>query len=184
MQNLMLDLETLGSRPGSVIASIGAVFFDPKTGKTGAEFEVLIDIDKSIEAGFSADEDTVIWWESQPAEAKQQLQGTVDPKQALIEFNNFCLANSKNIEWVKVWANGVTFDIALLEAMYHELGVAFPFKFWNVRDLRTLIALGREIAIDRKTIKFEGVQHCALDDCKHQIKVASVIWNSLFVNKY
>lgn len=40
MNNVMLDLETFGTQPGSVIRSIGAVVFDPFSDKLGKEFYV------------------------------------------------------------------------------------------------------------------------------------------------
>ena len=39
MNNVMLDLETMGKGPSAAIVTIGAVFFDPMTGELGAEFE-------------------------------------------------------------------------------------------------------------------------------------------------
>ncbi|EQB5416190.1 3'-5' exoribonuclease domain-containing protein, partial [Escherichia coli] len=39
----MIDTETLGTGPDAVIFAIGAVFFDPFTGKLGKQFEKLID---------------------------------------------------------------------------------------------------------------------------------------------
>jgi DNA polymerase III epsilon subunit-like protein len=42
-KDVMLDIETLGNRPYSIILSIGAVEFDPRTGNMGNEFYVLID---------------------------------------------------------------------------------------------------------------------------------------------
>lgn len=32
MNNLMIDLETMGKKPNAPIVSIGAVFFEPETG--------------------------------------------------------------------------------------------------------------------------------------------------------
>lgn len=33
MNNLMIDLETMGKKPNAPVVSIGAVFFDPQSGK-------------------------------------------------------------------------------------------------------------------------------------------------------
>jgi len=35
MDNIMVDIETLGNKSNSVILSIAAVYFDLQTGKTG-----------------------------------------------------------------------------------------------------------------------------------------------------
>ncbi|ENC2501576.1 TPA: 3'-5' exoribonuclease, partial [Escherichia coli] len=43
MNHLMIDTETLGNGPDAAIFAIGAVFFDPFTGKLGKQFEKFID---------------------------------------------------------------------------------------------------------------------------------------------
>ncbi|ENB5304245.1 3'-5' exoribonuclease, partial [Escherichia coli] len=43
--HLMIDLETMGKNPDAPIISIGAIFFDPKTGDMGPEFSKTIDLD-------------------------------------------------------------------------------------------------------------------------------------------
>lgn len=48
MNNLMLDLETMGNTPNSPVISIGAVFFDPKTGDLGASTEINISLESSM----------------------------------------------------------------------------------------------------------------------------------------
>ncbi len=35
MNNLMVDLETMGKKPNAPVVSIGAVFFDPQSGEIG-----------------------------------------------------------------------------------------------------------------------------------------------------
>ena len=62
-QNLMIDLETLGTKPNSAILSIGAVYFD-KDG-LGEEFYANVDLQDSIDSGFDIDASTVYWWLSQ-----------------------------------------------------------------------------------------------------------------------
>ena len=42
MKQLMVDLETLSTRPDAAIIAIGAVYFDKVTGETGDEFYCTI----------------------------------------------------------------------------------------------------------------------------------------------
>lgn len=42
MNNLMIDLETMGKNKDAPIVSIGAVFFTPETGDIGQEFIRLL----------------------------------------------------------------------------------------------------------------------------------------------
>lgn len=73
MTHIMVDTETLGIRPGSTIRSIGAVVFDPKTGKLGDEFYQNICATSCKEAGLTTDPDTVKWWAGQSQAAKDAL---------------------------------------------------------------------------------------------------------------
>ena len=45
MNDVMVDLETLSTKPNAAIVSIGAVFFDPKTGELGDTYYQVIDIE-------------------------------------------------------------------------------------------------------------------------------------------
>ena len=69
--DVMIDIETLGTDPGSVILSIGAVEFDLKTGKTGEEFYQWIDLESSSNKGFSVSAGTIKWWMMQNKKARQ-----------------------------------------------------------------------------------------------------------------
>ena len=69
MQDLMLDLETLGLNYDAPIISIGAVFFDLQTSTLGAEFYIVIDVASSAEKTV-IDADTVKWWMRQSSEAQ------------------------------------------------------------------------------------------------------------------
>lgn len=187
MNNLMIDIETFGTKPGSVIASIGAVFFDPATGEQGEEFEILISVEKSKEMGFTTDASTEAWWAKQSSVAQEQLKGNLSPEYVLGEFHQFVISHCER-DKVKVWGNGASFDPVLIESAFDIANNHFgfvvepPFKYWNIRDVRTIVALGREIGFDpKKDMPFDGVPHSALADAKHQAKYVSAIWQRLVV---
>jgi hypothetical protein len=50
----------------------------------------------------------------------------------------------------------------MLENAYEMLGIKVPWKFWNVRDARTVYSL-------TPTIENRTNGHIALDDCRNQI---------------
>jgi len=163
--HVMLDLETYGVRPGSVIRSIGAVTFDPNdiTAKQ-QEFYINVDHDSCMEAGLTVDHSTFLWWQSQLPEAKELVTKDAVPlKDALSAFRQWFAVN----DGLQVWSQGANFDSVLLEAaMIAAKGYA-PWKFYNVRDTRTVYEIA---GFDTSTIPREGVHHYAVDDCKHQIK--------------
>lgn len=102
---------------------------------------------------------------------------------ALIKLNTFILDNS-DIDKVQVWGNGATFDNVILRASYDRELIPCLWKFWNDRDVRTIVELGRQIGINpRRDIPFEGDLHNALADAKHQVKYVSAIWQRLIPNQ-
>ncbi|ORT44652.1 endodeoxyribonuclease [Escherichia coli] len=55
-----------------------------------------------------------------------------------------------------------------------------PWRYYNDRDVRTIVELGKAIDFDARTaIPFEGERHNALDDARYQAKYVSVIWQKL-----
>ncbi|MBJ5080118.1 3'-5' exoribonuclease, partial [Salmonella enterica subsp. enterica serovar Corvallis] len=51
MNNLMIDLETMGKKPNAPVVSIGAVFFDPQSGEIGPEFYTAVSLESAMEQG-------------------------------------------------------------------------------------------------------------------------------------
>ncbi|EBO5570485.1 3'-5' exoribonuclease, partial [Salmonella enterica] len=53
-------------------------------------------------------------------------------------------------------------------------------QWWNDRDVRTIVELGKAIGFDpKRDMPFEGTRHNALDDAIHQAKYVSAIWKKL-----
>ncbi len=183
MNNIMLDLETMGSSSDAAIVSIGACFFEPKTGLIGQCFECVIDLGDAGHYG-DIDGNTVLWWLKQESEARDKLQAidAMGLGEALHRFRVFVVENAKN-NMVKVWGNGSSFDCVILRNAYkHCIGDVYtPWKYWNERDVRTVVDLGRQLKDinPKKDIPFQGIRHSALDDAKHQARYVSHIIQSL-----
>lgn len=164
MSNIMLDLETLGTKPGSIILSIGACTFNPRSEGYVYQFYRNIDPNDSVMKGLTTDPATVKWWSEQAIEAQEALKHDRIPlTQALEEFADWFTACSGE----QVWCQGLTFDIPLLEAAYNIVGLPVPWKFWNGRDTRTVYDV---CGFDLRSVTREGTYHNALDDCKHQVR--------------
>ena len=161
--NIMVDLETLGNGEKGVFPVLCAYLFDPKTGEVGDCFYRNIDVHDQIERGREVDGDTIAWWFKQGQDAREELmRPVVEMWESLADFRKFIPENCK------VWANGIDFDLPKLRSAF---GAAkLPWKFWNQRDMRTVLALASD-CFDPKQIEFVGVKHNAKDDCLHQIKV-------------
>ena len=160
MTHVMLDLETWGTAPNSMIRSIGAVVFEPLTGDFGAEFYVNID-DASQEAlGMQKDARTIAWWAEQSADARAALEADqIVITQALDLFTQWW----EKADGEQVWGHGASFDPVLLEAAYRAAGETAPWAFWNTRCCRTVLSLA-----DRRPDRAVGTHHNALDDAKAQ----------------
>lgn len=178
-KHIMIDLETMGSNSNAAIVSIGAVTFDPKTGITGDEFEIVINLRSS--AYYSQmDAATVVWWiqqnpVAQAIFAKETPKSTL--KAALSDLNTWLESIGDKRE-LCLWGNGAGFDNVILNNAFKACRIQPNFIHWNDLDVRTIVKMGRDIlGIDPKsTLTREGVHHSALDDAKFQAKYVSTIW--------
>nr|EET2455560.1 exonuclease [Escherichia coli] len=179
--HLMIDLETMGKNPDAPIISIGAIFFDPQTGDMGPEFSKTIDLET---AGGVIDRDTIKWWLKQSREAQSAIMTDEIPlDDALLQLREFIDENSGEF-FVHVWGNGANFDNTILRRSYERQGSPCPWRYYNDRDVRTIVELGKAIDFDARTaIPFEGERHNALDDARYQAKYVSVIWQKLIPNQ-
>ncbi|MDV2865002.1 exonuclease [Phytobacter ursingii] len=186
MTHLMVDLETMGNNPEAPIVAIGAMFFDPLTGNTGEEFYQIVSLESAMDFGAKPDAATIIWWMKQSAEARAAITGgdAISLMDAIDKFDEFVHDNSTNgIKSVQLWGNGSSFDNVILRRAYEQVGAELCIPFWNDRDVRTIVELGKTIGMNpRYEIPFEGDMHNASDDARHQVKYVSAIWQRLTAN--
>ncbi|MEN3257234.1 3'-5' exonuclease [Sodalis endosymbiont of Spalangia cameroni] len=74
MNNVMLDIETLGKKAGCPIVSVAAVMFAPATGRVGQTFYERIDYQAALKYG-EPEEGTLLWWQKQSDEARHEAFG-------------------------------------------------------------------------------------------------------------
>ncbi|HGX8852788.1 TPA: 3'-5' exoribonuclease, partial [Escherichia coli] len=182
--HLMIDLETMGKKSNAPIVVIGAVFFDPQTGEIGPTFYIVISLVDAMDTGAVPDGSTIEWWLAQSSEARSAiLVDQVKLVDALIQFREFINEYSDE-EFVQVWGNGATFDNTILRTSYERLNIPCPWRYYNDRDVRTIVELGKTIGFDARTvILFEGVRHHALDDARHQAKYVTATIQKLIPNQ-
>lgn len=162
MKHVMLDIETLGIRPGSAIIQIGAVDFDLEQ-NLGEGFKV--NINHNLEPYLDVDPATVLWWKRQSPEAKASVSAEprLDLRTALSGFTSWF----DSVQGEFVWGNGATFDNVLVDCAYHACGMRKPWHFCNDRDMRTLTWLSRMHEIQEPYMRI-GIEHDGLDDAKTQ----------------
>jgi len=185
--DIMLDLETLGKKPGAVVLSIGAIVFNmygpPSLPAPPITFYRNIDLFSSLMVGLKIDESTVDWWRTKDPQAQAALlKGAVTPAQAVADFHSWHVGlNPTTSEELqpRIWAKSPTFDCALWEAVCASVGKEVPWDFRAPRDVRTLFALA---GFDEKSMTSKGMgftQHNALDDCSLQILQVQEAWRKL-----
>jgi hypothetical protein len=167
----MFDLETLGTSFDTMILTIAAIQFDPKTSIIRETFYEKIDIDsyKSYSDSFSFDGSTLSWWMLKPTEEArlEAFGGVRKPLKEVIE---------KLQKWIKdfslcpiVWSHGSIFDIAILSHTFKVLNVEVPWKFYDIRDTRTLYNIGN-VNLKNIITKYSYPDHHAVGDCLKQIE--------------
>lgn len=164
--NIMLDLESMGTGSNAAIVAIGAAKFSGE-GVTDT-FYKIISLSSSLSAGMEVDASTIMWWLGQSAAARRELlkTRTLTLTDALIAFSL----------WVGeepiIWGNGAAFDNVVLSNAYSLCDIIKPWKFWNDRCYRTVKNMFPEVEMDK-----EGTVHNALHDAvnqaNHLIKIAN-----------
>lgn len=174
--NVMIDLETLSTRPHAAIIVIGAIKFkkdvnlsdditQENINKTDS-FYRRITIDSCMYTGLHFDPDTEKWWKEQDNDVRYEALENPDRVhlvQALFAFSEWLHKDKEND--IKVWGNGSNFDCTILGEAYTRVGMEIPWKFWNVRDLRTIMDIGGVKMKDLPTYN----KHNAIYDCYRQI---------------
>lgn len=174
MIDMMLDLETLGTRPYSAIVSIGAVFFDPYENKLGDEFYRVVDLRSQGNLGLTMDSATVQWWMQQSDEARAVYKGSGIPVEAALRDLSTFIGEARR-DTVRVWGNGSDFDNVLLSCAYEKALLTLPWRYGNNRCYRTVKSFYKGVQLTRV-----GTYHNALDDAKTQANhlMGMPIWAS------
>lgn len=202
MIDIMLDLETWGTKPSADLRSIGACVFNPTTGFTHdgslgtiRPFYIATDnpaspaYDSEREYPLKRDPQTVKWWSEQSAEAQAAFVDPVDLRDALVRFRDWLtdvsgesyrLPIDKPITNIRIWSHGAAFDAPILAAAYDALYLPLPWHYRAPRDTRTLFDAA---GIDNHSAWLQqyatGTYHHALDDAICQARAACAAYQML-----
>lgn len=171
---MMIDIETLGIKPGSAIMSIGASMFDA----CGDAASVIRSPDKFYSVlnsfdlqttGFKIEPETLKWWRSQPiweALSDEIRDSNVTVKQGCEDFRTFINKYQPD----KIWANSPNFDIEMLRKMFDKVKVEFPVAYQQEMDYRTVMELAYPTRDQRPGREMSSwfPEHHALGDAMEQ----------------
>ena len=178
MSEIMIDIETLSTKNNASILTIGAIRFDRNSFKIKDQFYKRITKESNEHFNRDFNQDTIDWWSKQSDQAKKEIfenKDRINLSTALQELSIFCRRASK------IWANGVAFDINILESAYDACDLDTPWKFWTVRDTRTIYDLG-DITLNnfKRQNELDSDHHNALADCITQLLCFEQAMNNIY----
>ena len=156
----MLDIETMGVKPDTLVLSIAAVAFDEfndiSTYSDLQHLDLLLDTEE--QAHRSIDKETEWWWNQRDEAVREKIfgdVGRVSIDDALDQLIKFCWQKSR------IWCQGPTLDITVLTHLFSERGKGVPWGYGVVRDSRTLL--------DLVEVEQPPATHDSIEDCVRQI---------------
>ena len=168
--HLMIDLETLATTPDAAVLTIGACKFDPRAKEIHSTFYERIKLESQEGYGRVINEDTLTWWSQQDPQIQEDAFGEgddrIDLKDAMKKLYTFGLGTTN------VWSHGSIFDVVIIEDICRSFQQAVTWKFWEVRDTRTLFDLAK---VD---VRIEG-KHNALTDAVAQSQAVQKAYSLL-----
>jgi hypothetical protein len=177
--DVMIDLETLDTKPNCVILTIGVVSFNPKGLGIVERLELRPTIEDQTELfNRTISEDTLRWWSTQSPEALEEAMGDSGRQ----TFRS-CMEILYKFCWNRraVWSNGAAFDIVACEEGMRQVLTEYPnpipWPFYTVRDTRTLYEIA---GVSLKDKKYNTkTTHKAVEDAEHQALVVQDAYKKL-----
>jgi len=178
--HIMVDLETLGTKPNSLMLTIGAIRFNPWADDTNNPMEKMdtfyrrVSFESYEGLDHVIDDDTLAWWGKQTEEVRGEAfaeEDRHDIRDVLRDFHKWCGGVDA------IWANGTGFDLNILEHFSRELRRGVAWKYWQARDARTLYALVPGLQ------RPQGAAHHALWDCWSQLVGVQRSFEALGINE-
>lgn len=185
--DLMLDIETFGTKPNAPIIGIGAVIFDraeiqrPIDIPNDHRLELVVDADGQLHA--TADASTIYWWMMQNEDARKKYAGHVVKENnqpaplslfaAMKEYLAFCRIHRPEY----VWCNGATFDHVIMQSAFDAIGLKNPFFYSKCLDARTIYKLVPQVTVD--CTEYNLTPHSAVSDCLRQVFLLTKILTDL-----
>lgn len=177
MYEMMIDLETLDTRPSAIVLSVGAVVWQTHT--LDGELGIILTYDTvdrflrkpSIEPQTMAmrtmSESTLLWWQRQDPTARAEA---FDPVRQDIEtvFTDLMLF-AKAYEVNRFWASPATFDFPIIEGLAENFGLGVPWSYRQKYDVRTVVLEANYSASDHEAPGVRGIPHTPVFDCEWQI---------------
>ena len=174
MMDIMIDIETLDTKPTAIITQIGAVRFDRIQGTITDEFNMQCNVCLQVDEGRTASNATISFWESH-GRPQDWWETTTRHSQSLQDVLR-CLSQFIAQQPLGfIWANSPAFDLIILSNGMHDAKINIPWDYWKERDVRTMMGIVVDgCKVNRKT-------HDALEDAIDQAQSVANAYK--FLNK-
>jgi hypothetical protein len=163
----MVDIESLGTRPGAIILSAAFVRFIDE-----AHMTINLSVPDQEMLGMEKDESTLAWWRDLEAKSPGAwARSTSDPRPLAIAlpYIEQWLSWACQGDDMQIWCHGAPFDYPLLQELYRRANMRCPWGFWAVRDTRTLY----DLALINPKDYAVPPPHVALNDAIGQTRAAN-----------
>lgn len=183
MKSLMVDVETLGTEPGSCIISIGICAFSQDETVIQSQGWAIAANDWHGDI----DPKTVKWWMKQNEAAQDySFNGNETSLNAALGFKDFMEQHGGD----ELWANDPDFDVNLLKQWWKRVETHHkytlgpfpggPLRHRMPRSYRTLVAEAKRLGISYEhAFNMGSVAHNPVDDACNQARVIVAIRNNL-----
>lgn len=146
IRRVMIDIETLGTKPGCVVLEIGVVcnFPNPYAPGDTSDWSASCHVDISQQPDAIIDPATMLWWMRHTAALDRLIQAqlagqTVSPAAAI----DTLAAMLRGVD--EVWANSPSFDCSILVDFVARYTGGVPWRHTHERDFRTARALHPDV---------------------------------------
>lgn len=167
----MIDLETLSTSKQPLLLQAGWCVFDPAgQGLVETSPNHNINIDSCLPLGGEISDGTLRFWLTQAPQARESVAAPgADVREVLTRLS----LDYQRHGCRGVWSNGSCFDVVIVEHYMSRLGLTPPWKFWDIRDTRTLWALAETMGWRRDK---GTVAHTAREDAVAQALQVQAAW--------
>lgn len=164
MNDVMIDLETLGNTPDAAVVQFGACFFNRYTGDIGNRYECRISLNSEIKAGFKTTASTILWWLDQSKESREAVFKNLE--MLSVKSENAWQTIRRFLDTADyIWSHA-TFDFVITQNHFNFYGILYlPFR--AARDIRTIYELAE---YKPNFDNFVGEKHTAMADAIFQAK--------------
>ncbi|MCR9713906.1 3'-5' exonuclease [Vibrio parahaemolyticus] len=174
---VVIDTETLDTQSTAVVLTVSAVRFNRYRHGLNIEFErdgalkvagsdqihVMVNVTEQLIAGRTVSASTAKWWREQGQAAKDSvMHGLALRVEAAMDLLTEFIGDAQ------VYCRGTDFDPPILASLYRMVGKKSPWKYNQVRDVRTYIDArsgGTKGYLDEWVKPEWLIAHNSLHDC-------------------